>query len=68
MADTVIRGNADLRDREGKDFWLWQGTDIEQASRIFRLRFGREPGRWWTHADKKTVPEGHLMFDAESES
>jgi len=43
--------------------WMWQGTDVEQASRIFRLRFGREPGRWRTHAEDKTVPEGHLMFD-----
>ena len=64
MADTVIGANADLRD--DKDFWLWQGVDERVAFKAFRLRFGREPGRWWGHADNKTVPEGHLMFEVDS--
>ena len=52
-----------MRLEAGRRLWLWQGTDVEQASRIFRLRFGREPGGWRSHAEDKTVPEGHLMFD-----
>ena len=52
--------------RASRRFWLWQGTDVEQASRIFRLRFGREPGRYWMHEEDKSIPAGHIAFSLDA--
>ena len=59
--NVVLAVNA-LRADASKRFWLWQGEDIEQAKRIFRLRFGKESGEFWKHGEMKGVLEGHILF------